>query len=326
MNKDTHAYFFAAKWPTGYRCPRCGHAHHYIIRTRRHPLYQCRHCRHQTSLTAGTIMEDSRTPLDKWYAALQLMIRPAGVNAVQLQAAIRVTYKTAWSMLMKVRKAISAFDASQRLSGTVCASLSFYGQDRWGRYPAMLREKQPFAVMAVFRKSDNPNFPAHPVYVKLKAVLPALLNNRRIPKVLEPLLMNKHIDPSNCDYSVLGSSSTFKSLFDSVYLKPHAKVLSILGHIANNWLNHVFRGIGPKYRQHYWDEFSYRFNYTAVQASVQSSAQFFEHSSVHSNAQSSWQSLLQICLQKSYVSKLSEGDSASTFKKRPKSTHNPLIA
>jgi hypothetical protein len=45
-----------ARWPGGFRCPRCGGAACSRVRGRTHALFQCQACRHQTSLIAGTVM------------------------------------------------------------------------------------------------------------------------------------------------------------------------------------------------------------------------------------------------------------------------------
>src|SRR5690554_457477 len=66
------SFLFCAKWPNGFRCPRCNHQEAYVITTRKQPLYECHSCRHQTSLTAGTVMENSRTSMFKWLAAFFL--------------------------------------------------------------------------------------------------------------------------------------------------------------------------------------------------------------------------------------------------------------
>ncbi|TVY11929.1 transposase [Paenibacillus cremeus] len=82
-------YLFHAKWPDGFSCPRCGSHHAYKTATRRLPLFECAHCRHQTSLTAGTIFENSRTALTKWFLALYLVSQlETGISAVALSEAI----------------------------------------------------------------------------------------------------------------------------------------------------------------------------------------------------------------------------------------------
>jgi len=112
-------FFYRMKWPDGFRCPRCLHPRAYTIRGRSLPLYQCMQCRHQTSLKAGTVLEKSRTPLEKWAEAIRAMSRLHSINAVQLMTKIRVTYKTAWSMLRKLRQSLHAMDSGQPLTGRV---------------------------------------------------------------------------------------------------------------------------------------------------------------------------------------------------------------
>ena len=55
------AYLFQKRWPEGFVCPRCGRKEYYYIQTRKH--YECRQCRYQASLTAGTVMHKSKLPL-----------------------------------------------------------------------------------------------------------------------------------------------------------------------------------------------------------------------------------------------------------------------
>jgi transposase-like zinc ribbon protein len=55
------AFLRAVRWPKGFVCPRCEGRASWTLRTRR--LEQCRSCRHQTSLTAGTVLHRTRLPL-----------------------------------------------------------------------------------------------------------------------------------------------------------------------------------------------------------------------------------------------------------------------
>lgn len=52
-----------SRWPDGFRCPRCQAAQHYLIGHGARKLYQCRSCRHQASLTAGTVMDSTKLSL-----------------------------------------------------------------------------------------------------------------------------------------------------------------------------------------------------------------------------------------------------------------------
>ena len=60
-------YLCQLRWPEGFRCPRCGHAKAWAVRT---VLLECAGCGHQASATAGTIFQDTRKPLQSWFRAM----------------------------------------------------------------------------------------------------------------------------------------------------------------------------------------------------------------------------------------------------------------
>jgi len=53
------------RWPDGFICPRCGHKVAWYLANRQ--LFDCKNCRNQVSITAGTIFHKTRVPLLKWY-------------------------------------------------------------------------------------------------------------------------------------------------------------------------------------------------------------------------------------------------------------------
>src|SRR5664280_1258004 len=61
-------YLFESRWPEGFRCPRCGHGDCWPVSKRR-VLLECAGCHLQTSLTAGTVLHKTRTPLHLWFWA-----------------------------------------------------------------------------------------------------------------------------------------------------------------------------------------------------------------------------------------------------------------
>jgi transposase-like protein len=99
-------YLAACRWPDGFECPRCGNRRAYeMVELRR---WQCTGCRHQVSLTAGTILHNTRTPLSVWFWAAYLMTTDKrGVSALFLQRQLALRrYETAWMMLHKFRRAM----------------------------------------------------------------------------------------------------------------------------------------------------------------------------------------------------------------------------
>lgn len=110
-------YLVETRWPDGFRCPACGAELAWFLERRR--LWQCRACRHQSSVTAGTVLHRSRVPLSDWFTAAYLVasLKP-GVSALQLAQQLGVHYETAWLMLHKLRRAM-VNPGRGRLSGEV---------------------------------------------------------------------------------------------------------------------------------------------------------------------------------------------------------------
>lgn len=74
--------------------------------------YQCRSCRYQFSVSAGTIFHDTHLPLWKWFLAVYLVVESEqGISGNQLKRTIGVSYKTAWYLLIRIRAALNNVDA-----------------------------------------------------------------------------------------------------------------------------------------------------------------------------------------------------------------------
>jgi hypothetical protein len=70
--------------------------------------FECRDCDHQTSLTAGTVLEKTHKPLKVWFRAVfEISTRRTGISAKDLQRILGFgSYKTAWTWLHKLRAAL----------------------------------------------------------------------------------------------------------------------------------------------------------------------------------------------------------------------------
>src|SRR5258707_3263 len=100
------AFLFDRRWPQGFVCPACGGTRAALLKSRAHS-YECLDCGRQTSLTAGTAMHRSKLPLTVWFWAAHLMATHSnGMSAVQLEAQLGITYKTAWWLAQKLRRSM----------------------------------------------------------------------------------------------------------------------------------------------------------------------------------------------------------------------------
>jgi len=131
------------KWPDGIKCPRCGSEK--ISHIHKRDQFDCDACRYQFSVTAGSIFHDSHLPLWKWFLTVYLMIESKkGMSANQLKRSLGVSYKTAWYLCHRIRKAIEeATGDKPKLDGIVEVDETYVG----GKYDKRRKrgpyEKQP---------------------------------------------------------------------------------------------------------------------------------------------------------------------------------------
>lgn len=126
-----HRLLRRIRWPKGVRCPRCSYSRIWRMTEAGRLEYRCRRCRCHFSDTTGTIFAKTRTPLSKWVLAVGLF--KLGVAARPLQTELGVTYKTAWTMLDRIRQAVGADPVLRRLSGEVEIDDTYYGGHRKGK-------------------------------------------------------------------------------------------------------------------------------------------------------------------------------------------------
>jgi hypothetical protein len=99
----------------------------------RNGLQVCSACRHQTSVTAGTIFQDSHLPMVTWFRAIWYVTsQKNGISAQGLQRALGLgSYKTAWAMLHKLRRAMVR-PGRDRLHGIVEVDETYWGGEEDG--------------------------------------------------------------------------------------------------------------------------------------------------------------------------------------------------
>lgn len=144
-------YLFRLRWPEGFRCPRCEKSDFWPVRCL---LFQCRACSHQTSVTAGTIFQDTRKPLVDWFRAMYwVSTQKNGASALGLQRVLGLgSYKTAWTWLHKMRRAMVRPDRD-RLSGRVEVDETYLGGLEEG---AKGRGTERKALIIIAAQEDGP--------------------------------------------------------------------------------------------------------------------------------------------------------------------------
>jgi len=124
------AFLARLRWPEGFICPACKIASTPWNESR--GRLACPICRHQTSVSTGTIFDKTRTPLTTWFeAAWHVSSAKNGMSAKTLERTIGTSYQVAWMMLQRFRVAMVNTDRKQ-LSGDVEVDETFAGGEEHG--------------------------------------------------------------------------------------------------------------------------------------------------------------------------------------------------
>jgi transposase-like protein len=249
------AYLAQSRWPDGFSCPRCQHGEAFLLPRR--SISQCKACGYQGSVTAGTIMHGTRTPLVQWFRAAYLMTTfTPGVSALQLKRQLGLgSYQTAWTMLHKLRKA-TVNPARERLRGKVEVDDAYVGgkeEDVVGRQVAT---KTPVVVAVEVRGKASGR-------IRLRAV-PDMSGDSLVPFVQEVVEPGTTVNTDGWSgYEGLKKAGYKHRVRPMKGAKDPSKVLLHAHRAISNlkaWLMGTHHGVSPKHLQTYLDEFAFRFN------------------------------------------------------------------
>jgi len=253
-----------ARWPQGFVCPRCGQGKACRLGPRN--LLQCSACRHQASVTAGTVFHKTHTPLVKWFWAIWMVAQDkGGVSALRLARQLELRYRTAWTMLHKLRKAMGQRDATYTLTGSIEMDDAFFGGAAAGKRGRGAANKTKVVVMVESREE-------HAGFIGMKTV--AKTDRAEIGAAATAKIapgQEIHTDGWQA-YGVLEKLG-HDHRSQRVPPKEASEKLPWV-HIAISnakcFLLGTYHGVSHKYLQAYLDEFCYRFNRRAWEPTLTS--------------------------------------------------------
>lgn len=246
-------YLFDLRWVQGFVCPRCGGK---IAWPMSRGLWLCADCRHQASVTAGTIFQDSHLPLTTWFRAMwHVTGQKNGVSALGLQRELGLgSYKTAWAILHKLRRAMVR-PGRDRLHGTVEVDETYWGSEEQGVIGRLTNEK---ALIVVAAEEDGRGIGRIRLH-RIPDLTQASLHGF-IAQAIEPgstvqtdgLHAYLGLEGYTHDRRVQRHQREGERLLPRVH-----RVVSLL----KRWLLGTHQGaIGQEHLDYYLDEFTFRFN------------------------------------------------------------------
>ncbi|MDE2893764.1 MAG: IS1595 family transposase [Chloroflexota bacterium] len=119
-------WFEQQLWPDGPTCPDCQTQNAAVVGGKRRMPYHCRDCRQYFSVKKGTVMHSSQLGLQTWAIAVyQVVTGLKGVSAMKLHRDLGISYKSAWHLLHRIRKALETGEL--RFDGDVEVDETYVG-------------------------------------------------------------------------------------------------------------------------------------------------------------------------------------------------------
>ncbi len=254
-------YLEEIRWNGKIVCPRCDSDRVYKFSSGK--LLKCGACRKQFTVRIGTIFEDSRLPLQKWFLAIYLHTSlKKGISSIQIGKYLGITQKSAWFVLQRIRYAVSTQSYNKPLSGIVEVDETFFGANGKNRAYEWGASKKKEVIMGMVERKGR-------AYLK------------HVPNTLKATLVNQikeNVDPKA--HVMTDELPAYKNLYTEGYFKHYSvnhsykeyvrKHLFHTNSIEGVW-SHLKRGIkgiyihvSKKHLAKYCDEYSFRFNFREI--------------------------------------------------------------
>jgi len=250
------AYLARLRWPDGFRCPRCGGNKSWPVRG---VLLECGRCGWQTSVTAGTIFQKTRTPLPVWFRAMWwVTTQKNGASALGLQRVLGLKrYETAWTMLHKLRRAMVR-PGRDLLTGRIEVDESYIGGEEEGVLGRLNLKK---ALVVVAAQEDGPGIGRirmrQIIDASAESLLPFIRDSVEPGSTIHTDGWLGYLPVERNDYQhevtfLKGNKKTPSELMPRVH-----RVFSLL----KRWLLGTHQGaVSQKHLGYYLDEYTFRFN------------------------------------------------------------------
>lgn len=245
-----YQYLYDKKWPNGFSCPRCPNKKAYFLKKRK--LMQCTSCKHQTSVTAGTVFHKLRLPLHTlFWTCFWVATTKKGISAKELMRKVGIkSYPTAWTLLHKIRHAMHS-------SGTFPIESDVEYDDTYLGVKKKSKDNKRALVNIVVETNGKTIGRAYIEHLPNQTMAQV---KKFVHKTVALGVTIK--TDGNVSYKFMKNEYVHRpmKMYDKKDNNKHLPKVHIVITNLKNWLRGTYNHLPHKHAQSYLNEFCFRFN------------------------------------------------------------------
>jgi len=250
---------FKYRWSGGFKCPKCSHTHCYELKTRQ--LFQCTRCRHQCSITSGTIFDSSKLSLTTWFLAIYLITQAKeGMSALSLRGFLDISVNATFKMKQKLQHVMKNADDQLVLEGFVeLDDVSWGGKRSGGKRGRGAPGKTPFLAAVSRNEQDQP---IHMRMSKINAFSSSQMTfwSQKLLHA-DTVVISDAFNPFNCLSDLVAFHGKIKT--SEIYKDPDDRIFHWVNTMISNVkraFNGTYHFVSSKHLPRYLAEFCFLFN------------------------------------------------------------------
>jgi transposase-like protein len=251
------------RWNGKPECPYCGHNESYEMNVKgRGKRWKCTKCHKQYSVRIGTIFEESKLPLKKWFIAIYLdSAHKKGISSHQLSRDLKITQKAAWFMLHRIRETYRP-DQNIQFNKEIEIDETYYGgleknkhKSKRTKYAQGRSTKSKTPILGILQRKGK--IYALPVKdTKSENIYPIIKDKVKFgSKIFTDEWRSYKVLGLNYDHSIVNHSAD-----QFVDGNVHTNTIESFWALLKRGLTGIYHNVSDKHLEKYINEFTFRFN------------------------------------------------------------------